>query len=39
VVVDDHPANLRGARAAGAVVVRHVDAATTVDELGVLFGL
>ena len=39
VVVDDHPANLRGARAAGAVVVRHVDAATTVDELGALFGL
>ena len=39
VVVDDHPANLRGARAAGAVVVRHIDAATTVDELQVLFGL
>jgi HAD superfamily hydrolase (TIGR01509 family) len=38
VVVDDHPANLRGARAAGAVVVHHTDAATTVDELRVLFG-
>ena len=38
VVVDDHPANLRGARAAGAVVVYHTDAATTVDELRVLFG-
>ena len=38
VVVDDHPANLRGARSAGAVVVRHVDAATTVEELDVLFG-
>jgi len=38
VVVDDHPANLPGARAAGAGVVRHVDAATTIDELGVLFG-
>ena len=39
VVVDDHPANLRGARAAGAVVVRHLDAATTVDELSLLFDL
>jgi hypothetical protein len=38
VVVDDHPANLRGARSAGAVVVRHLDAATTVEELDVLFG-
>ena len=38
VVVDDHPANIRGARAAGAVVVHHVDAATTVDELAVLLG-
>src|SRR6185436_7361625 len=37
-VVDDHPANLRGARSAGAVVVRHLDAATTVEELDVLFG-
>jgi putative hydrolase of the HAD superfamily len=39
VVVDDHPANVRGARAAGAVVVRHVDPATTVDELSALFAL
>ena len=38
VVVDDHPANLRGARSAGAVLVRHLDAATTVEELDVLFG-
>jgi putative hydrolase of the HAD superfamily len=38
VVVDDHPANLRGARTAGAVVVRHTDVAATVDELQVLFG-
>lgn len=37
VVVDDHPANVRGARAAGAVVIHHVDAETTVDELEVLF--
>ncbi len=36
VVVDDSPANVRGARAAGSVVVRHVDAATTVGELDVL---
>ena len=39
VVVDDHLANVRGARAAGAVVVHHTDAAATVDELCVLFGL
>lgn len=39
VVVDDGDANLRGARAAGAVVVRHVDAGTTVAELAILFGL
>jgi HAD superfamily hydrolase (TIGR01509 family) len=38
VVVDDHLANVRGARAAGAVVVHHTDAATTLDELEVLFG-
>lgn len=37
VVVDDGAANLRGARAAGAVVVRHVDADRTVAELDVLF--
>jgi HAD superfamily hydrolase (TIGR01509 family) len=39
VVVDDHPTNARGARTAGAVVVHHTDAATTVDELRVLFDL
>jgi putative hydrolase of the HAD superfamily len=39
VVVDDHLANVRGARTAGAVVVHHTDAAATVDELCVLFGL
>ncbi|WP_308283673.1 HAD-IA family hydrolase, partial [Pseudonocardia oceani] len=39
VVVDDLAANVRGARAAGAVVVHHVDAATTVDEVEVLLGL
>jgi HAD superfamily hydrolase (TIGR01509 family) len=39
VVVDDHRANVRGARAAGAVVVHHSDAATTIDELCVLFEL
>ncbi len=38
VVVDDQLANLRGARAAGAVVVHHRDAATTVEELTVLLG-
>ena len=38
VVVDDQPANIRGARAAGAVVIHHVDAAATVEELDVLFG-
>ena len=38
VVVDDHLANVRGARAAGAVVVHHADAAATIDELQVLFG-
>ncbi|GAA5112032.1 HAD-IA family hydrolase [Pseudonocardia adelaidensis] len=37
VVVDDHVRNVRGARAAGAVVVHHQDEATTVDELSVLF--
>jgi putative hydrolase of the HAD superfamily len=39
VVVDDHRANVRGARAAGAVVVHHTDTATTIDELRVLFDL
>ena len=39
VVVDDHLANVRGARAAGAVVIHHTEAATTVDELCVLFGI
>jgi HAD superfamily hydrolase (TIGR01509 family) len=38
VVVDDHLANVRGARAAGAVVVHHTDAGATLDELQVLFG-
>lgn len=36
VVVDDLPANVAGARAAGAVVVRHRDAAETVAELDLL---
>lgn len=36
VVVDDVPANVRGARAAGAVVVLHRDAAQTAAELAVL---
>ena len=39
VVVDDEPANLRGAREAGAIVVGHVDAATTVFEVEVLLDL
>ena len=38
VVVDDLAANVRGARAAGAVGVLHDDPDTTIDELGVLFG-
>ena len=38
VVVDDHLANVRGARAAGAVVVHHTDACATLEELQVLFG-
>lgn len=37
VVVDDLPANVAGARAAGAVVVRHLGPASTVAELDVLF--
>lgn len=39
VVVDDLAANLRGARAAGAVVVHHVDPERTVDEVLILLDL
>jgi HAD superfamily hydrolase (TIGR01509 family) len=39
VVVDDHARNLRGARAAGAVVVHHQHEAATIEELSVLFDL
>ncbi len=39
VVVDDVPANVRGARAAGAVVVRHVAPDVTVAEVEALLGL
>lgn len=39
VVVDDLARNVRGARAAGAVGVLHVDAATTVAEVEILLGL
>jgi HAD superfamily hydrolase (TIGR01509 family) len=39
VVVDDHVRNVRGARAAGAVVVHHRDVPTTAAELAVLFDL
>lgn len=39
VVVDDLPGNVRGARAAGAVVVRHVDPAVTVSEIEALLDL
>jgi HAD superfamily hydrolase (TIGR01509 family) len=39
VVVDDHARNVRGARAAGAVVVHHHDEATTIVELAALFDL
>ncbi|ODU00822.1 MAG: hypothetical protein ABS81_22455 [Pseudonocardia sp. SCN 72-86] len=39
VVVDDAEANLRGAREAGAVVVRHSDADTTVLEVEILLDL
>jgi HAD superfamily hydrolase (TIGR01509 family) len=39
VVVDDLARNLRGARAAGAVVVHHRDADATAAELEVLLGL
>jgi HAD superfamily hydrolase (TIGR01509 family) len=39
VVVDDHPRNVRGARAAGAVVVHHHDEAATIAEVEALFDL
>jgi HAD superfamily hydrolase (TIGR01509 family) len=39
VVVDDHARNVRGARAAGAIVVHHVSADTTVMELEALLDL
>jgi len=39
VVVDDHARNVRGARAAGAVVVHHHDEAATIVELEALFDL
>ena len=38
-VVDDLRVNVRGAREAGAVVVHHVDPATTVAEVEILLGL
>ena len=38
VVVDDVPANLHGARAAGAVVVHHHDVDATLAELDALLG-
>lgn len=39
VVVDDLAVNVRGAREAGAVVVQHVDAGTTVTEVEILLDL
>jgi putative hydrolase of the HAD superfamily len=39
VVVDDQIRNIRGARAAGAVVVHHRDAATTTAEIEILLDL
>jgi HAD superfamily hydrolase (TIGR01509 family) len=39
VVVDDHARNVRGARAAGAVVVHHHDEAMTIAEVAALFDL
>ncbi|MHA6792929.1 HAD-IA family hydrolase [Pseudonocardia bannensis] len=39
VVVDDLPVNVRGARAAGAVTIRHEDPGTTVAELEILLDL
>ncbi|OLT15740.1 hypothetical protein BJF78_15965 [Pseudonocardia sp. CNS-139] len=38
-VVDDADRNVRGARAAGAVVIRHRDVAETVSEVEILLGL
>ena len=39
VVVDDLARNVRGARAAGAVVVHHTDPARTIAEVEILLGL
>jgi HAD superfamily hydrolase (TIGR01509 family) len=39
VVVDDHARNVRGARAAGSVVVHHHDEAATLAEIASLFDL
>jgi HAD superfamily hydrolase (TIGR01509 family) len=39
VVVDDHARNVRGARAAGAVVVHHHEEAVTIAEVEALFDL
>lgn len=39
VVVDDADRNVRGARAAGAVVVRHHEVSSTIFEVEVLLGL
>jgi len=39
VVVDDHARNVRGARAAGAVVVHHYDEETTIAEVAAMFDL
>jgi HAD superfamily hydrolase (TIGR01509 family) len=39
VVVDDHARNVRGARAAGAVIVHHGDEETTIAEVAALFDL
>jgi HAD superfamily hydrolase (TIGR01509 family) len=39
VVVDDHARNVRGARAAGAVVVHHHEPDTTIFEVDALLGL
>lgn len=39
VVVDDHARNVRGARAAGAVVVHHHEEAATIAEVEALFDL
>jgi HAD superfamily hydrolase (TIGR01509 family) len=39
VVVDDHARNVRGARAAGAVIVHHHDEEMTIAEVAALFDL